>query len=220
MKKSDRVILAMDFISFEEFERMLNKTKSLFSWYKVHSIFLREHRRVCDTLREEGKRVFLDLKFFDIPATVEKHIRVISSFADMFTIHLLSGRESLKVAVEVSREERITPVGVGVLTSFSDEDLLKVGIGLNVREETLRLIEVGVESGISHFVCSPLETKIIKDKFPFAKVITPGVRITPKKDDQKRVTTPREAFSDGADFIVIGRDIMRLAKPEDILKYL
>lgn len=219
-KKVDNIIVAADFTNFEEFQNLFTKTRDIFSWYKIHSIFLLEHKRVSDILRNNGKKIFLDLKFFDIPATVEKHVEVISNFADMFTVHLLSGRECLKKVVNVSKDKGITPVGVSILTSFSDNDLKDIGIDLNIKDEVIRLVEIGVDCGINHFVCSPLEIESIKRIFPNVKLITPGIRIFGNTDDQKRVMSLKEAFTNGADFVVMGRDILRLDKVEDIFSYL
>lgn len=216
----DRIIVAVDVTDYSDFERVFSKTREFFSWYKIHSVFLSEHSRVCDTLKENGKKVFLDLKFFDIPATVEKHIRVISRFSDMITIHLLSGRDTLKVASDVSKEYNIIPVGVSVLTSFTDQTIREVGICSSVVDEVLRLVELGIDCGINHFICSPMEVRVVKERFENITVITPGVRLGSEIDDQKRITTPREAFLNGADYIVMGRDLMRLGKVDDILSYI
>lgn len=215
----EKIIVAVDVINFDEFQVSFSKTKDTFLWYKIHSIFLKEHRRIVDILRENGKKVFLDLKFFDIPATVEKHIMVISDFADMFTVHLLSGRDCLKRVVGVSFEKGVIPVGVSVLTSFSRDDLMDIGIVSDVIDEVLRLVELGVSEGITHFVCSPMEVDVIKNEFPNVKLITPGIRITGQVDDQKRVMTLKEALGKGVDWVVMGRDIMRLNDPKEILNY-
>ncbi|MCS7299468.1 MAG: orotidine-5'-phosphate decarboxylase [Spirochaetia bacterium] len=216
----ERVIVAVDVVDYAEFEKVFSRTRELFSWYKIHSIFLSEHSRVCDELKENGKKIFLDLKFFDIPATVEKHIRVVSRFSDMITIHLLSGRDTIRVAAEVSKECNTIPVGVSVLTSFTDDTIREIGICNSIVDEVLRLVELGIGCGITHFVCSPMEVKILKNRFDGITVITPGVRISSNVDDQKRITTPREAFASGADYIVMGRDLIRLTKVDDILSYI
>ncbi|MEN2998277.1 MAG: orotidine-5'-phosphate decarboxylase [Brevinematia bacterium] len=216
----ENIIVAIDTVSLSEFEKIFSKVKKIFKWYKIHSIFLKEHKSVCKTLRNESKKIFLDLKFFDIPTTVEKHIDAISGFCDMFTVHLLCGKVCLKRVAEVSRSVGITPVGVTVLTSFSDSDLSEIGINSNVVEQVLRLVELGMNCGIDHFVCSPKEIEIVKKEFADAKLITPGIRITGQRDDQKRTTGPKEAFEKGANFIVMGRDLIRLDDPEDIFLYL
>ena len=216
----EKIIVAIDVIEISEFIEAFEKTKNTFKWYKIHSIFLREHKKIVNILRENNKKIFLDLKFFDIPATVEKHIKSISKFSDMFTVHLLSGKSCLKRVYETSQEVGITPVGVSVLTSFSDQDLREIGINHNTKEEVIKLVELGINSGISYFVCSHMEISLIKEKFPEAKLIVPGIRITNEIDDQKRTTTPKEAFSNGADFIVMGRDLFRLDDPNTVTKYL
>jgi len=207
---TSKIIIALDTTELDDFYTKFYQTKDLFSWFKIHSIFLKEHSKPIFTLRENGKKVFLDLKFFDIPTTVENHIRSISKFADMFTIHLLSGKECLKRVSKISRELNIIPVGVSILTSFSEEDLKEIGINNTIISEVLKLVELGVNSGIEYFVCSPLEVKTVKSNFPNVKLITPGIRLQKEKDDQKRIMTPEEAFKEGSDFIVMGRDIFRV----------
>jgi orotidine-5'-phosphate decarboxylase len=207
---TSKIIIALDTTELDDFYTKFYQTKDLFSWFKIHSIFLKEHTKPIFTLRENGKKIFLDLKFFDIPTTVENHIRSISKFADMFTIHLLSGKECLKRVSKISRELNMIPVGVSILTSFSEEDLKEIGINNTIISEVLKLVELGVNSGIEYFVCSPLEVKIVKNNFPNVKLITPGIRLQKEKDDQKRIMTPEEAFKEGSDFIVMGRDIFRV----------
>jgi orotidine-5'-phosphate decarboxylase len=207
---TSKIIIALDTTDLDDFYTKFYQTKDLFSWFKIHSIFLKEHSKPIFTLRENGKKIFLDLKFFDIPTTVENHIRSISKFADMFTIHLLSGKECLKRVSKISRELNMIPVGVSILTSFSEEDLKEIGINNTIISEVLKLVELGVNSGIEYFVCSPLEVKTVKNNFPNVKLITPGIRLQKEKDDQKRIMTPEEAFKEGSDFIVMGRDIFRI----------
>jgi orotidine-5'-phosphate decarboxylase len=207
---TSKIIIALDTTDLDDFYTKFYQTKDLFSWFKIHSIFLKEHIKPIFKLREDGKKIFLDLKFFDIPTTVENHIRSISKFADMFTIHLLSGKECLKRVSKISRELNMIPVGVSILTSFSEEDLKEIGINNTIISEVLKLVELGVNSGIEYFVCSPLEVKTIKNNFPNVKLITPGIRLQKEKDDQKRIMTPEEAFKEGSDFIVMGRDIFRI----------
>jgi len=207
---TSKIIIALDTTELDDFYNKFYQTKDLFSWFKIHSIFLKEHTKPIFKLREDGKKIFLDLKFFDIPTTVENHIRSISKFADMFTIHLLSGKECLKRVSKISRELNMIPVGVSILTSFSEEDLKEIGINNTIISEVLKLVELGVNSGIEYFVCSPLEVKTVKNNFPNVKLITPGIRLQKEKDDQKRIMTPEEAFKEGSDFIVMGRDIFRV----------
>ncbi|MCX8029607.1 MAG: orotidine-5'-phosphate decarboxylase [Brevinematales bacterium] len=216
----DKIIVAIDVTNFDDFISVFDKTKDVFVWYKVHSIFLKEHIRIIDILKNNNKRVFLDLKFFDIPATVEKHIRAISKICDMFTVHLLSGSETLKIVSQVSLEENIIPVGISILTSFSQENLREIGINSTIEDEVTRLVKIGLENGINYFVCSPNEVREIKRRFPKTKAITPGIRISNQTDDQKRVMSPKEAFELGADYIVMGRDILRMEKIEKIFEYI
>lgn len=216
----ENVIIAIDTYDIEMFKNILNTTKDYFLWYKIHSIFLSQHEYVVKILKTERKKIFLDLKFFDTPATIEKHIKAISRYCDMFTFHLLSGKESIKMASNIAKEEGVIPVGVSILTSLSDENIREIGITSSVSEEVLKLVSIGIEEGITHFVCSPHEIMLIKEKFPSVKLLTPGIRISRPKHDQKRVMTPKEALSLGADFIVMGREIIESKDINTVLQNL
>jgi orotidine-5'-phosphate decarboxylase len=110
-------------------------------------------------------------------------------------------------------------IGVSVLTSFKEEDLKFLGINMQIKELVEKLTENGYICGIDGVVCSGEELETLRSKFksPFL-LITPGIRIEEKKDDQKRISTPKEAIQKGADFIVVGRPIYESYEPEKIVE--
>ncbi len=215
----NKIIVAIDTTNLEEFMKIFEVTSKYFLYYKIHSIFLKD-KNVIKFLRDNNKKIFLDLKFFDIPATMERHVEAISEYCDMFTIHLMSGKDGLRSVTQKSKEKGIIPVGVSVLTSFDNNSLKSIGILTDIESQVLRLIEIGIESGLTHFVCSPMEIKPVKNRFPDVKLITPSVRIFRGNDDQKRVMSAQEALNLGADYIVIGREITKSDSPESVIKVL
>ena len=167
---------------------------------------------IIEKLNELGFDIFLDLKFHDIPNTVKKAVEVaIKMGVWMLNVHSLGGKEMLRAAYEVVEKASIKPllVGVTVLTSLNDKALKEVGLGLNTEDQVLLLAELCQAEGLNGVVCSANELSILRkylDK-DFL-LVTPGIRSRElEKDDQKRISTASEAISNGADYIVIGREI-------------
>jgi len=204
MKQWKRLIIALDM----ESELRLNKTVRLLGRkidkFKIGSVaFTRWGPGVVKKICRQGKEVFLDLKFYDIPHTM---IKASFAAADLgvwsFTVHLSAGREAL----EALREE---------LESFCRRRKIRRPLIMGVSELTskkaslmrvLKLAEVGFLSKIDGIVCAAPEAKKIKEHFPVLKIVTPGIR-TKVSDDQQRIATASFAFSQGADYIVVGRPI-------------
>ena len=173
---------------------------------------------IIEKLNELGFDIFLDLKFHDIPNTVKKAVEeVIKMGVWMLNVHSLGGKEMLRAAYEVVEKASIKPllVGVTVLTSLNDKALKEVGLGLNTEDQVLLLAELCQAEGLNGVVCSANELSILRkylDK-DFL-LVTPGIRSRElEKDDQKRISTASEAISNGADYIVIGREISNEIDP-------
>ncbi|HEX8464846.1 MAG TPA: orotidine-5'-phosphate decarboxylase [Abditibacterium sp.] len=164
------------------------------------------------------QRVFLDLKFHDIPHTVASASRVAARLGTkMFNVHCLGGYEMMKSAVDAAKSENpdAKVIGVTVLTSHDGASLQNLGISESPRQAVLRLAELAQKAGLDGVVCSALEILPVRahcgDNF---LLVTPGIR--PRNSelgDQKRVLTPREALRAGADYLVIGRPIIGAADP-------
>ena len=168
---------------------------------------------VIEKLKDLGFDVFLDLKFHDIPNTVRKAVEAtIKMGVWMLNIHSLGGKEMLRVAHEVIEKASIKPllVGVTVLTSLNDKALMEVGLGLNSENQVLLLAELCQAEGLNGVVCSANELSILRKHLDKDfLLVTPGIRSSQlEKDDQKRISTASEAISNGADYIVIGREII------------
>lgn len=221
---SSRVIIALDYGDLTPVKSLLDRLESRPSWYKVGmELFYAAGWEAVDLVRSTGAKVFLDLKFNDIPNTVAGACRsCLKKGASMLNMHALAGSAALRMArreVEVAEESglgRPLLIGVTVLTSIDQTALNgELGVQGSVEPNVVRLAQLCNESGLDGVVASPLETQAIKqacsEEF---LVVVPGIR--PEwslAGDQKRHTTPRQAFENGADYIVIGRPITQAKDP-------
>jgi len=181
-------------------------------------LFTADGPMIIEKLNELGFDIFLDLKFHDIPNTVKKAVEtVIKMGVWMLNVHSLGGKEMLRAAYEVVEKVSIKPllVGVTVLTSLNDKALKEVGIGLNTEDQVLLLAELCQSEGLNGVVCSANELSILRKNLnEDFLLVTPGIRSGEiEKDDQKRISTASEAISNGADYIVIGREISNEIDP-------
>ncbi|NIT14718.1 MAG: orotidine-5'-phosphate decarboxylase [Candidatus Dadabacteria bacterium] len=228
LKPEDRIILALDFPEYGEAEKWVNRFREKIHTYKVGPIlYLRNGTDVLKRFSRLGADIFLDLKFHDIPSTVEKTVRQLLDLnVSMFTLHALGGVDMMKrvsdaIAEEADRLSRPKPLSlaVTVLTSHDEESLNEIGINGSTSDEVLRLAGVADKAGVDGLVCSGHELEFIKkeygDRFTLA---VPGIRPASDTHDQKRVMTPGEAVSKGADYLVIGRAITEAQKPESVVE--
>ena len=215
MKKNEKIIVALDFNEFEEAENMVKELKDAIFFKVGLQSFIKFGKRILDVLKKENKRVFLDLKFYDIPNTVSGAVKSsLVYFPYFLTIHLLGGCDMIKAAIE-SSGDNVNIVGVSVLTSLDNKDLNDIGITNNTEKEVLKLVELGLNCGLKHFVCSGKEVKTIRENFGKEPIlITPGIRPEwASKGDQKRILTPEKAISLGSDYLVVGRPITKNENP-------
>ncbi len=222
MSKAEKIIVALDFSKKEEMERVICELEDTGCAFKIGlESFLSFG---VSFVKEFSKkyRVFLDLKFADIPNTVASAIKTASNFGVwMLNLHLLPGRKVLKNVKESLRDLPNLPliIGVTVLTHIEEKDLKEIGIDVPVEDLALKLALLGKEEGIDGVVCSALEVEKIKKNCgnDFLCVV-PGIRLPEnEKDDQARVSTPSFAISKGADYLVVGRPITRAEEPKKAL---
>jgi len=224
VREANPIIFALDVGSWEEARRFVEELRESVWGFKIgKELFTWMGPRVVELVQERGGKVFLDLKYHDIPATVAKAAVVATRLrVSIFNLHALGGVEMMRAAVEASQEvaqKEGLPVpmilGVTVLTSLQERDLRKVGITLSVEEEVVQLALLAQQAGLAGVVASPLEIEPLRGACGEDMVIvTPGVR--PHKGprhDQARVMTPAEAIRAGADYLVIGRPIRDAADP-------
>lgn len=206
----EKIITALDVPDFAAAESVLADLEGLATWCKIGmQLFTKEGPPVVAMAKARGFRVFLDLKFHDIPNTVASGARSAQDLGvDMLTIHLSGGPEMIREAVKAAPD--VCVLGVTVLTSSTEETLSAVGIPHAPRDWVPSLARLGAECGIGGIVCSPLEIGTVRSTVgPNVKIVTPGVRPSGAElGDQKRVLTPAAAVAAGADYLVVGRPIL------------
>jgi len=181
-------------------------------------LFTAEGPSLVREIRSRGAKVFLDLKFHDIPNTAREAVRsAVALGVEMTTIHLAGGPAMVAAAVKAAEGSSTFVLGVTVLTSMSDADLNRIGVPRAASEQVLQLAGMGVDCGLRGVVASPLEIVLLREKFGNnLTIVTPGVRPAGSDaGDQHRVLTPGEAIRLGADFLVIGRPITSAPSPRD-----
>jgi orotidine-5'-phosphate decarboxylase len=166
-------------------------------------------------IASSGKKVFLDLKLYDIGETVKRATRQICQTGAVAFLTVHGTRSVMQAAVEGRGETATKLLAVTVLTSFDQDDLADLGYPTPIADLVELRVRKAVESGIDGIVCSPLEVaRVRRIAGPNRKLVIPGVRSAGSaKGDQKRVATPEEAIRDGADYLVIGRQVTRAADP-------
>jgi orotidine-5'-phosphate decarboxylase len=217
----DRLIVALDFPTAAEARRTVAALGETVSTYKVgKQLFVAEGPQLVRELVGAGHRVFLDLKFHDIPNTVAGAVRSAAALGvSMLTVHASGGSAMLRAAVKAAAEAKHPPMvlAVTVLTSLSDQDLQETGISGRVADQVLRLADLARDAGCGGIVASAHEARQIRQALGagFA-IVTPGVRPSGSaKADQARVVTPHEAVAAGATHIVVGRPITEAADPAE-----
>ena len=214
------VIIACDFSSKEETLKFLDQFKEEKPFVKIGmELFYAEGSDIVKEIKKRGHKIFLDLKLCDIPNTVYKAMKNIAALGvDMTNVHAFGSIEMMKAAKkainEVNPETKL--IAVTVLTS-SDQNVLdnELMIDGNINDVILKYAANTKEAGLDGVVCSPLESKIIKEKCGEEFLtVTPGIRFADDaKGDQKRVTTPAMAKEIGSSYIVVGRSITGAADP-------
>ena len=220
----DRIIFALDVEHFHEALHWVTLLKDRVGIFKVgKQLFTHSGPKVIDMICQKGQKVFLDLKYHDIPNTVAKAGEEATKHqVAMFNLHALGGFEMMRKTVEASRVvaknlgiTRPIILAVTILTSMDEEGLKEVGIQGPLIDEVGRLSLLAQKSGVDGVVASPQEIGIIRQRCGERfLIVTPGIRHpSDKKDDQKRTLTPREAIEAGADYLVIGRPIKQAKDP-------
>ena len=213
----DRIIVALDTDSYDIAKTLVDRLPDAVIFKVGLQAFLKFGNQILDYIKSKNKRIFLDLKFKDIPNTVYGAIRSCLKFSPyMTTIHLSGGEKMIQQAVEAARHDPdLTVLGVTILTSLSDTDLEETGMALSTEKSVLKLSELGIRNGIRGLVCSPLEVEPIRNEFGKEVIlVTPGIRPAwSVKGDQKRIFAPKMAIEKGSDYLVIGRPITQNEDP-------
>lgn len=216
---TDRLIVALDVKSNAAAMRLVERLGDAVSFYKIGSpLFTRSGPDIVKKLKQKGKRIFLDLKYHDIPNTVAHAVSAAAELeVDLLTVHSSGGAAMIKAAREAVGESGTRILAVTVLTSFGVDDAEQVwGKQLNsLREEVTRLGQLAADAGAHGVIASPLEAEALKRRHGSEfLVVTPGIRPAGSdRGDQVRTATPAEALRAGADYLVVGRPVIEAKDP-------
>ncbi len=217
MTKKTTLISALDLPELDQALAMVDRIGPQVEWYKVgKQLFTHYGPQVLQELKARNKKVFLDMKYHDIPNTVAHAIRSGALVGgDIIDVHAFGGPAMLEAAAQAMRETGTRVIAVTVLTSMDQAQLEAVGIQATPQEQVLRLAKLARQAGLSGVVCSALELPLLRKELgdDFLTVV-PGIRPAgADAGDQKRIMTPRQAREAGADFIVVGRPILAAPDP-------
>lgn len=207
--KKNKIFIACDTTSIKKVKNIIKNTQTnkLKVGYKFGLEFLNSKNGRIFIKKLNKQITFGDYKFSDIPNTCVSAIKAVKDLKfNYLTIHISSGLEALREAKKVAGKTKL--VGVTILTSLDNKSLKEIGYNKEVKNLVLHQAKLAKKAKLDAIVCSAMETKIVKKVFK-KEIITPGIRINKKKDDQKRVLSPSEAYKNGADWLVIGRDITK-----------
>jgi len=208
MKKS-KIFVACDTSKISKIKKIIKDTQNnkLKIGYKLGLEFLNSKNGRIFLSKLRNKIIFADLKLNDIPNTCASTIKAIKDLRiNYLTIHISSGLDALKAAKKVSGKIKL--IGVTVLTSLDNKALKEIGFNKDVKKLVRHQLKLANKAKLDAIVCSAQEVKLVKKLFK-REIITPGIRFKSKTNDQKRVLTPYEAYANGADWLVIGRDLTR-----------
>jgi orotidine-5'-phosphate decarboxylase len=216
----DKIIVALDLPSVDTARTLISVLGADVSWYKIGlQLFALSGPAFVQEVKSSGAKVFLDLKFHDIPNTVRRAVESACSLGvDMLTIHLSGGSEMCQAAMKGRGASSTQILGVTVLTSQTETTLSEVGIQRSLTQQVLSLAALAKTTGITGLIASPLEVEPLRNEFGnHFVIVTPGVRPDwSTAEDQKRFTTPAEALRLGADYLVIGRPITAATDPKAV----
>ena len=223
-RRKGEIILALDVETRQQAKDILQEVGKDLRWVKVGlQSFLREGPDFVRELADAGYEVFLDLKLHDIPNTVAKAIESLAGLpVGMLTIHAAAGTECMQFASTAigAHLPSAKLLAVTVLTSMNDHALQEVGIDDSSEGQVVRLARLASEAGVGGIVCSPLEIASLRQALPSeTSLVTPGIRPSGSpQDEQKRVLGPLAAVELGADYLVIGRPILKSPDPGRTLR--
>ena len=208
--KKPNIFIACDTDNLEKIRKIIkqSQTSELNIGYKFGLQFLnsKNGRKFVSSLK--NKLTFGDYKLADIPVTCASAVKAVSDLKfNYITIHISSGLNAIRAAKKVAGSTKL--IGVTILTSLDNKSLKKIGFDKNVKKLVMHQARLAAKANLDAVVCSPHEIKIVRKVFK-KEIITPGIRLPgDKKEDQKRVMTPKQAFQIGATALVMGRSIIK-----------
>ena len=204
-----KIFVACDTKNISKVKKIIKETQNskLKIGYKFGLEFLNSRNGRLFLSKLKNKIIFADLKLHDIPNTCASAVKAINDLnINYLTIHISSGLEALRAAKRVSNKIRLA--GVSILTSLDNKSLKEIGFNKDVKKLVLLQAKLATKAKLDAIVCSAQEVKIVRKVFK-KEIITPGIRFTSKTSDQKRVLTPKEAYKNGSNWLVIGRPLTK-----------
>jgi orotidine-5'-phosphate decarboxylase len=217
------LILALDVPTRADATSLLRSLRGSLRWVKIGLQMFTAYGPDCvREAADHGFKVFLDLKLHDIPNTVFKAVESLERLPiGMLTLHTSGGREMMAAARSAQQQAMpdLLLLGVTVLTSMDAATLAEIGVPTAPDAQVARLARLATDAGLRGLVCSPLEVSLLRTQLPAeVQLITPGIRPAGGEaviDDQKRTLTPAEAARVGANYIVVGRPILKAKDPAE-----
>ena len=207
--KKNKIFVACDSKNISKVKKIISKTKNskIKVGYKFGLEFLNSKNGRNFISRLKNKIIFADLKIHDIPNTCISTIKAIKDLKiNYLTIHISSGFKAIKAAKKIAGKTKL--IGVTILTSLDNKDLREIGFNRNIKKVVLDQARLANKAKLDAIVCSAQEVKIVKKVFN-KEIITPGIRFNSKTNDQIRTLTPKQAYKNGSDWLVIGRPITK-----------
>ncbi|MDY5435499.1 orotidine-5'-phosphate decarboxylase [Peptostreptococcus porci] len=225
VNSKEKLIVAIDTDDYEKAVNLIDSLEDSVDIFKVGlENYIASRGKTVDYLKSKGKKIFLDLKFHDIPNTMKSAVKAaIRDGVWLMTIHV-SDMEGMKQCANIAKEEserlgieKPLIVGVTVLTSLSDNDLKDIGCDMNTQDLAIKRAKLAKEAGLDGVVCSAREvSKIVEACGKDFVTVCPGIRpASAEVGDQKRVVTPSEAILNGASVLVVGRPITQASVPSE-----
>ena len=209
MMKKNKIFVACDSTNILKIKKIIKETqnKKIKIGYKFGLEFLNSKYGRDFLSKIKNKIIFVDLKIHDIPNTCLSAIKALKDLnINYLTIHISSGLKALKACKKISGKTKL--IGVTTLTSLNNKSLKEIGYSKNINQLVTHQVKLAKRANLDAIVCSAHEVKIVK-KFFKKEIITPGIRFNNKTDDQKRVVTPKQAYKNGSDWLVMGRPITK-----------
>ena len=209
MMKKNKIFVACDSSNILKIKKIIKNTQNtkLKFGYKFGLEFLNSINGRKFISKLKNLIIFADLKLHDIPNTCVSTIKAIKDLkVNYLTIHISSGLEALKACKKVSGKTKL--IGVSILTSLDNKTLKEIGFNKDIKKLVYHQAKLANKAKLDAIVCSAQEITIVKKVFK-KEIITPGIRLGPNINDQKRVLTPKEAYKNGSDWLVIGRPITK-----------
>ena len=207
--RKNKIFVACDSTNITRIKSIISQTKNpkIKVGFKFGLEFLNSKNGRNFISKLKGKIIFADLKIHDIPNTCVSTIKAMKDLKiNYLTIHISSGLEALKACRKISGKIKL--VGVTILTSLDNKALKEIGFNKDLKKIVFKQAKLAQKAKLDAIVCSAQEVKIVKKVFK-KEIITPGIRINKNMNDQKRIVTPKQAYKDGSDWLVIGRPITK-----------